>query len=191
MGICARNAAWFNESLAAVARGQPTSLFNRRGEERVSGVLGQAIRREAIFFLLWLAISGFDASDIVVALVVSVAATWASLVVVEPRPVSLRLGGVLVFSLNFLRGSLVAGFDVARRALRPKLDLRPGFVRSPLALAPGEARTVFCAIASLLPGTLPTGDDGDALIVHGLETRQPIASDLAREEALFLRTFRQ
>jgi multicomponent Na+:H+ antiporter subunit E len=152
---------------------------------------GGAVRRGAIFFVLWLAISGFDASDIVVALVVSAAATRASLIIVEPRAARLRPAAALMLAVNFLQGSLVAGFDVARRAMRPKLDLRPGFVRSPLRLGPGDARNAFCAIASLLPGTLPTGDDGDAIIVHGLDTSQPIASDLAREEGLFMRTFRQ
>ena len=69
---------------------------------------------------------------------------------------------------------------MARRALRPDPDLRPGFVIAPLSLPPGNAREAFLAFASLLPGTLPTGiaSDPQALILHGLDVRQPIVEDL-------------
>jgi multicomponent Na+:H+ antiporter subunit E len=38
-----------------------------------------------------------------------------------------------------------------------------------------------------MPGTLPVGVDEDSLLIHGLDVAQPIAEDLAREEALFMR----
>ena len=76
---------------------------------------------------------------------------------------------------------------MARRALRPELDLRPGFVTAPLRLPPGNARNAFSALASLMPGTLPVGMHEDSLLVHGLDVAQPIAEGLAHEEALFMR----
>ncbi len=90
-----------------------------------------------------------------------------------------------------VRLSLVSGFDVARRALRRNPDLRPGFVQVELRLKPGVARDAFLALASLLPGSLPTGvetEDPQSLQLHGLDVRQPIADELTAEETLFLRT---
>jgi multicomponent Na+:H+ antiporter subunit E len=83
---------------------------------------------------------------------------------------------------------VVSGTDVAWRALDPNLSLRPGFVAYPLRLPPGGARSAFCALSSLLPGTLPTGvDENGALLVHCLDVDQPVAANLAEEETLFMR----
>ena len=41
-----------------------------------------------------------------------------------------------------------------------------------------------------MPGTLPTGtDEQGALLVHCLDTSQPVAANLAAEERLFIRAF--
>jgi multicomponent Na+:H+ antiporter subunit E len=86
------------------------------------------------------------------------------------------------------RQSVVSGTEVAWRALNPKLPPRPGFVVYPLHLPPGGARSAFCALSSLLPGTLPTGTgDNGALLVHCLDVDQPIAANLAAEESVFIR----
>ncbi|MGB3579569.1 MAG: Na+/H+ antiporter subunit E, partial [Roseiarcus sp.] len=89
---------------------------------------------------------------------------------------------------SFLRQSIVSGADVAWRALNPKLRLRPGFVTCPVSLRPGGERSAFCALSSLMPGTLPTGtDEHGALLVHCLDIGQPVAANLAAEERLFIR----
>jgi multicomponent Na+:H+ antiporter subunit E len=101
----------------------------------------------------------------------------------QPRPVFLA-----ALALRFVRQSVVSGTEVAWRALNPKLPLRPGFVAYPLRLPPGGARSAFCALSSLLPGTLPTGtDENGALLVHCLDVGQPVATNLAAEETLFIR----
>ncbi len=140
-----------------------------------------------MFFAFWLAISGWNVADLPVGLVGVAGAVWASLTLQPPRGSRVRLGALAVLAVSFLRGSLVSGFDVARRALRPQLDLQPGLVRAPLRLPPGNARNAFSALASLLPGTLPVGTDEGSLLIHGLDVAQPIARDLAQEEALFMR----
>jgi multicomponent Na+:H+ antiporter subunit E len=49
-------------------------------------------------------------------------------------------------------------------------------------------RNAFCTITSLLPGTLPSGsDESGAVVVHCLDITQPVAEQLAREEALLER----
>jgi multicomponent Na+:H+ antiporter subunit E len=91
-------------------------------------------------------------------------------------------------SLRFLGQSVVAGTDVAWRALDPRLPLRPGFVRCPIRIAPGPARSAFRAFSSLLPGTLPAGPDhGGTLLMHCLDVGQPVPAQMAEAQARFLR----
>src|SRR5207245_3064885 len=89
------------------------------------------------------------------------------------------------FVLDFLCQSIVAGTDVAMRALDPLLSLRPGFVVYQAHLPPGTKRNAFCAIMSLLPGTLPCGPaEGNGLNIHCLDVTQQVVEQLAAEEAL-------
>jgi multicomponent Na+:H+ antiporter subunit E len=100
----------------------------------------------------------------------------------------LRLASLAALALSFMRQSVVSGMDVARRALHPRLQLRPGFVVYLLHLPPGGAQSAFCALSSLLPGTLPTGtDENGALLIHCRDVDQPVGADLAAEESLFIR----
>jgi len=90
-------------------------------------------------------------------------------------------------ALRFLYQSVVAGADVARRALDPRLPLRCGFVLYRTGLPPGPARHSFTTLMSLLPGTVPTGSDRDgALLIHCLDVEQPVAAQLAEQEGLFV-----
>jgi multicomponent Na+:H+ antiporter subunit E len=101
---------------------------------------------------------------------------------IAPRPVLLA-----ALALRFVRQSVVSGTEVAWRALNPRLQLHPGFVAYPLRLPSGGARSAFCALSSLLPGTLPTGtDENGALLVHCLDAGQPVAANLAEEETRFI-----
>ena len=88
----------------------------------------------------------------------------------------------------FLAQSVTAGIDVARRALDPRLPVNPGYVHHPLLLPRGPARNTFTTLTSLLPGTVPIGPDTqDRLVVHCLDVAQPVAAQLAAEEALLMR----
>ena len=152
--------------------------------------MNAALARGLAFLLLWLAVAGRKPSDLPVGVAVAAAATWASLMLAPPSGVRLNFRAALVFLLDFLRLSLTSGLDVARRALVPALDLQPGIVEARLRLPPGLARNALCVIASLLPGTLLTGfepDDDHKTYVHALDVRQPIAAELAAEEASFIR----
>jgi len=154
--------------------------------------MNASLSRALAFLLLWLAVAGRKPSDLPVGLVVSAAAAWVSMRLAPPSGGRLNLRATLVFVLDFLRLSLNSGVDVARRALSAAPDLRPGVVEARLKLPPGFARDAFCMIASLLPGTLLTGfepDDDHKVYVHGLDLGQPIAPEIAAEEASFMRMF--
>ena len=158
-----------------------------RESEQTTRRARAAAGRAILFFGFWLAISGWKAADLPVGFVAAAAATWASLALAPPTGARLRPGALAVLAWHFLRGSVVAGFDVARRALGRDLDLNPGLITAPLRLPPGDARNAFCALASLAPGSLPVGIDGDTLLLHCLDVTQPVASYIAAQETLFIR----
>ena len=153
------------------------------------GSLGSAISRSVGFFAFWLVLTGADAGDLAVGLVAAVVATWASLRLMPVQPWHLRPIKLAGYVLHFLRQSIAAGTDVAWRALDPRLRLRPGFVVYQAQLPPGTTREAFCAIMSLMPGTLPCGPvEGNGLAIHCLDVTQPVAEQMAVEEALCVQT---
>jgi multicomponent Na+:H+ antiporter subunit E len=164
---------------------------DRPAEPPLNGpvTLGSAIFRAAGFFGFWLVLTDADAGDLAAGLVAAVAATWASLRLMPAQPWNLRPIKLAGYVLHFLRQSITAGIDVAWRALDPRLRLRPGFVVYQTHLAPGTTREAFCAIMSLLPGTLPCGPaEGNGLTIHCLDVTQPVVAQLAEEEALCMQT---
>jgi multicomponent Na+:H+ antiporter subunit E len=141
--------------------------------------------RCAAFVALWMALAGLDPADLPGGLVAVVAATLASLRLVPPRRLRLSPPALASLTMRVLTQSIVAGMDVARRALDPRLPLQPGFIRFSPSLRKGMALNTFCTLTSLAPGTLPAGTDEEgALIIHCLDTGQPVAAHLAADERL-------
>jgi multicomponent Na+:H+ antiporter subunit E len=149
-----------------------------------------AAARAAFFFAFWLMISGWAPVDLPVGLAAVGGATWVSLRFLPPLASRYGLAAIAWLVASFFRQSLVSGVDVAWRALSPSLKLEPGLVACPLHLPEGGKRSAFCALSSLMPGTLPTGtDEQGAVLVHCLDMRQPVAANLKAEEQLFIRAF--
>jgi multicomponent Na+:H+ antiporter subunit E len=145
-----------------------------------------AVARALAFLLLWLVLAGFHLEDIPAIVLAVGGATWVSLRLSPAgtrRPSPL---GIAWMALRFPYQSVVAGVDVAARALAPTMRLKPGFVTYASRLPEGAARDGFCALASLMPGTLPADSNADGtLLVHCLDVEQPVAAQMAAEEALF------
>lgn len=138
------------------------------------------------FWLVSIATPAVAPADWIAGLAFTWAATVASLRLVPAGAVRWRAAGVARIALHFVRCSIVAGWDVARRALAPRLPLAPGIVEQPTTLVPEHVRSGFVALASLLPGTVPIESRADGTVrYHCLDVRQPIAAQLARDEALF------
>ena len=140
--------------------------------------------RAGAFFVLWVVLIGTSLSDLIAGVLVSAVATWTSIALLPPGPQRVRLIRVLPLIPRFLWKSLVAGWDVARRALDPRLPLRTGFVGYPARFRSPLARNAFASYTSLLPGTLPVEDDGETLLYHCLDIEQPVAAELATEETV-------
>jgi multicomponent Na+:H+ antiporter subunit E len=147
-----------------------------------------AVLRALAFFVLWATLIGTSPLNLLVGLPAAAAATWASLSLLPAgrRPVS--PAGVMLLLARVPYQSLVAGIDVARRALSPDMPLQPGFISYATRLPPGPAPNAFRALVSLQPGTLPVSIEADGdILVHCLDTREPVAAQLAAEENLFIR----
>jgi multicomponent Na+:H+ antiporter subunit E len=145
-----------------------------------------ATARTIALLALWVVLIGTKPVDLLPGLVTAAVATWVSLRLVPPGYVDISIRALALVP-RFMWQSLVAGMDVARRAFDPRLPLRPGFVEYPVGFAPGAARNVFTTLTSLLPGTVPAGDEGGALLYHCLDVGQPVAAQLAEEEAVLSR----
>jgi multicomponent Na+:H+ antiporter subunit E len=141
-----------------------------------------ALARGAGFFALWVILIGLKPVDLAVGVFAAAAATWTSLRLLPPGTHRLRLAALPGLALRFVWQSVVAGWDVARRAFDPRLPLQPGFVRYPVHFPRGRARNAFASYTSLLPGTVPVEDDETGLLYHCLDVGQPVPAQLAAEE---------
>lgn len=139
--------------------------------------------RFAVYFAVWLVLTGWSALDAVIGIPAAALAAWASLVLLPPsgrRLKPFRLAGVV---LRFLWQSVAAGVDVAWRVFQPKMPLHPGVIRLAPQLPGGLGRLCFCGLASLQPGSLPCGVDEDGfLLVHCLDTRDDVEGALSRTQ---------
>ena len=105
-----------------------------------------------------------------------------------PAAGRVRLTALARLAASFLWQSVVAGWDVARRALDPRLPLAPGFVEYRCGFAPGPLRNAFASLTSLMPGTVPLADDGKTLRYHCLDVNQPVVEGLGEAEAMVAST---
>ena len=157
-------------------------------EPDASLVRDAAVTRAILFLLFWLALSRGNPADVPAGLLAAAAATWTSLRLLPPRPSRPSLVALATYAVRFLGQSIVAGVDVAWRALDPRLPLNPGFVTYRPRLSAGSGRRAFCTVASLQPGTLPVGSDPDGmLLIHCLDVDQPVVKQLSEDEDLFMR----
>ena len=148
-----------------------------------------ALGRGAAYFVLWMVIAGGRSVDLAPGLAAAALATWASLRLMPPDASGSRVHWPAAFGLlaHFARVSAVAGFDVARRALMPRMRLETGLVYYRPQLPPSDARSLFQAITSQMPGTIPSGTvPPDAIAYHCLDSSQPVAQQLAVEESRLL-----
>jgi multicomponent Na+:H+ antiporter subunit E len=144
--------------------------------------------RGVAYFGFWLLLlPSFALGDLAFGLLLAGAATWVSMRLLPVEAGSLRVSKLLQLVPHFVYESVLAGVDVARRALDPKLPLNPGLVNCPVGFPPGFARNTFATIMSLLPGSVSVGDGADdsALVYHCLDLDEPLVERLYAEERLF------
>lgn len=130
-------------------------------------MLSAIVKRMVLFSAVWLALTGAALDALAFGVPAVAASVWLSLRLLPPVG-ALRLWRLALLLPGFLAGSLVGGLDVARRALRPRLNIRPGWVLHPSRLASG-GRVALGGELSLMPGTLSAGCQDGHLLVHVLD----------------------
>lgn len=147
------------------------------------------IRRAVLMLGVWLIVSEFALSGLPFGLCAAIGAAAVSLRVLPPRPAGFAPLRFLILWPSFLGRSVMAGFDVARRAVSPGPPVLPGWVEHESALPEGPPRTLFGAEISLLPGTLSAGTRSGRLHVHALDMSQETEAQLETWEAELQRAF--
>ena len=109
----------------------------------------------------------------------------AALVYVFPPAPGFRISplGALHFGLWFAVQSVRGAIDVSVRAFDPRLPLAPGFRDWRTTLPEGAPRVMLANTVSLLPGTLTAELEGDRLVLHLLDVRADLATDMGAIEA--------
>jgi multicomponent Na+:H+ antiporter subunit E len=110
-------------------------------------------------------------------------ALLAGLALPSPSPPAWRVLGLLRFAFVFVVRSVRGGFDVACRALSPRVRIAPFVMEYTLRLPDGAARNLFLGTLSSMPGTLTVGCEGQRLELHVIAARGELADELAALEA--------
>lgn len=132
--------------------------------------------------LLWLGFNGLDGVSWIVGGPVVLAAAWISVKLLPAIPWRWSPGGALAFAGFFLRESVRGGWDVARRALSPRLPLSPDIVCHRFHLPAGPSRLFLCSAISLLPGTAVVAIADETICVHVLDWTPRVGAELGELE---------
>ena len=145
-----------------------------------------AIRLAVIAFALWWILTE-GAGDWFAALAVTAAAVYSGLRWGPGELHAWRPWQLTLFLGWFIRQSLRGGVDVSLRACRRRMRIDPCLVERHTNLPPGQPRTLFVAVMSLLPGTLAADMVGDRVRVHLLSPE--MAGEVDALEARVARLF--
>jgi multicomponent Na+:H+ antiporter subunit E len=139
-----------------------------------------------VYVGLWLLLGG--ASGWAVGLLFALAATGLSLWLRLPVP-GLQLRRLPAFLGFFALEVLWGAWDVARRALHPRMPLDPAWVAHTLTCADPRVRLVLSGMVGLMPGTLSSHIENDALHLHVLDQTQAWRLPVERMETHLARLF--
>lgn len=146
-----------------------------------------AVRRllapAVLLVLLWFLLSGGAASSwIVGAPAIAAALVLSRRLAHPPQCWHIEPAGMLRLAVFFVRESVRAGFDVARRVSARRPRISPGWVRYPCRLPAGPARGLFVLCINLLPGTLVAAVSEHEVLIHALDATTPVMDEVAALE---------
>ncbi len=153
-------------------------------------MVASVVLRSAIFGLLWVAMTEGDFTAAYLGAIV-VAITVAVSLFLLPRGDVGASGLVPVIGLlaRIPFASLTAGADVAARALRPSLPVRPGIVGvATRANVPG-IQVAIAYLATIIPGSICVRMEPGRLRLHLIDRRQPSGEFLSRMEERLVRAW--
>ena len=134
--------------------------------------LRTTLRRASLLAFGWWALAEGDRTAFAFGVPVVFGATLVSLALSPPARSPSRLRGTAIVRLVgfFLLGSMRSGWDIACRALSPRLPLSPVIVHHSTRLT-GSAQIAFRSINALMPGTLSIDVIDDDIRIHALVDR--------------------
>lgn len=155
--------------------------------------VGSVLRHLLVYAVLWVAlVRGQVVESWYLGVPTIIAASYMSWRITTVKESRVRLIGLARLLPLFWWRSLLGGIDVALRALRPSLPIRPDLLIYELRLdADSMATRFFAEVISLLPGTLCTQLLPDSLEVHVIDRDMPVAQELAVIEEAIARVFGQ
>ncbi|MGE5306860.1 MAG: Na+/H+ antiporter subunit E [Alphaproteobacteria bacterium] len=132
--------------------------------------------------LLWLALNGADVKSWIVGLPTAILAAAINFPSLPRGSWRWKFHGVLPMLWFFIKESYRGAFDVARRALDPRLPIDPGLITYNCRLATTSARLFFADLITLMPGTLSACSNDRELVIHALDVRGDVESGLRELE---------
>lgn len=134
-----------------------------------------------LFAVLWWLLAGFNGWLFAITAALGGAAVAMRLALPLPQLHWRRLPRFLGF---FAVQLVLGGWDVARRALHPRLPLAPGWVSYRFTSTNPRVHMLLSAIVGLLPGTLASHYDHQQMAVHALDQHSDWHPTIARLESL-------
>lgn len=129
----------------------------------------------------WWALTGGDSTSWIIGLPAILLGVYVSFLLSSPSEYRLWLPALPGFLLYFISTSLVAGLDIARRTLSPRLPLMSNMVAFETPLQ-GLPRWLLMSSLSLMPGTLSVRSESDGLLIHSLDSADTTHKSLRQLE---------
>ena len=139
------------------------------------------LTRVALFSLVWWILAEGNLQPWWFAALAVIAATFSSYYLMPGRRLVAPLA-LLSFVGFFLWNSLKGGIQVARLALGPQANLRPGIIELKLQVAPGTPRTIVAGSLGLMPGTLAVQLNDAKLSIHVIDIGMPVLEEVRELE---------
>ncbi len=126
-----------------------------------------------VMFVLWIALSGFEVSELITGAVVSIL-----LALVISKFVSYNLGistigkgvkFILLYIPLFIWKLILSNLQMAKIVLSPKLPIHPGFVVIKTDLQSETGKLALANSITLTPGTLSIDIKEDELLIHWVD----------------------
>lgn len=140
-----------------------------RGQRRMT-VLGSALRRLFGFAALWVLFTQDLHEASLYGLVVVTLSTLVSLLLLPPGPRVWSLVGWAALIPALVWEAILSGTDVALRALRPGMPLKPALIRLPVH-EHAQVATALAYVVTMLPGSLAVRLQSGELLLHVLDAR--------------------
>ncbi len=145
-------------------------------------MLASTAARAAVLILIWTALTDGEAIW-PWGIVLAFAAAAASLPDMPVRAGRFRAMLRFFPKAPFLaREAIMSGWDVATRALKPRMPLQPGFLDVPLRGDPPQLRMAVAYAITIMPGTMAVTLTPDCLHLHVVDERLPNRDSVRRME---------